>query len=100
MKDTCLGMREDLVDRRVPTIYRDRTPGLMPPEAIEGLFSTYLGSLSSPTAYGAPGMGSTLFMVDPEWDLTFVCLTLGLLEESYSVERFQRLCDLVQSAAE
>jgi len=37
MKDTALGLRNDLRDRRVPVVYRDRTPGLFDPDALEGM---------------------------------------------------------------
>jgi CubicO group peptidase (beta-lactamase class C family) len=56
------------------------------------------GSLNSPRSYGGFGAGSTGFWVDPERDLTFVMLTTGLMEESRSFERFQRISDLVVSA--
>lgn len=64
----------------------------------EGIFPTYFGTMASPGTFGGIGAGSTLFWVDPERDLTFVCLTTGLLEESHSVDRFQRLSDLVHAA--
>jgi CubicO group peptidase (beta-lactamase class C family) len=63
-----------------------------------GIFPTYFGTMASPGTFGGIGAGSTLFWVDPERDLTFVCLTAGLLEESRSLERFQRLSDLVLAA--
>jgi CubicO group peptidase (beta-lactamase class C family) len=63
-----------------------------------GIFSTYFGTMASSGTFGGVGAGSTLFWVDPERDLTFVCLTAGLLEESRSMERFQRLSDLVFAA--
>jgi len=63
-----------------------------------GIFPTYFGTLASPGTFGGIGAGSALFWVDPERDLTFVCLTAGLLEESHSLERFQRLSDLVHAA--
>lgn len=63
-----------------------------------GIFPTYFGTMASPGTFGGIGAGSTLFWVDPERDLTFVCLTAGLLEESHSLERFQRLSDLVHAA--
>lgn len=37
MTSTVLGARVDLAPRRVPVRVRDRTPGLFPPEALEGL---------------------------------------------------------------
>jgi CubicO group peptidase (beta-lactamase class C family) len=65
----------------------------------EGLYPTYFGSMASPGTFGAMGAGSTLFWVDPEREMTFVCLTAGLLEETNSCDRFQRLSDLALSAA-
>jgi len=64
----------------------------------EGIFPTYFGTMASPGTFGGIGAGSTIFWVDPDRDLTFVCLTTGLLEESHSVDRFQRLSDLVFAA--
>jgi CubicO group peptidase (beta-lactamase class C family) len=64
----------------------------------EGLFPTPLGLTTSPRTFAGLGAGSTLFWVDPERDLTFVCLTAGLLEEVASECRFQRLSDLVVAA--
>lgn len=63
-----------------------------------GIFPTYFGTLASPGTFGGMGAGSTLFWVDPERDVTFVCLTSGLLEESHNIERCQRLSDLVLAA--
>jgi CubicO group peptidase (beta-lactamase class C family) len=37
MRDTSMGLRADLADRRVPVVARDRSPGLFEPEALEGL---------------------------------------------------------------
>jgi CubicO group peptidase (beta-lactamase class C family) len=59
-----------------------------------GLFPTYFGTLNSPEAYGHPGLGSTFYWVDPVYGMTFVGLTAGLMEESRSMERFQRLSDI------
>jgi CubicO group peptidase (beta-lactamase class C family) len=63
-----------------------------------GIFPHWFGNLNSPGAFGSVGAGSTVFWVDAERGLTFVCLTAGLLEETRSVDRFQRLSDLVCSA--
>ena len=187
MHDTALGLRSDLVGRKVPVVVRDRREGLFPPEVLEGfnvmlqedteipggggvgtaadifrlaemlrrggaldgsrvlspavirlaatnhtglkpnslwhyaregrgwaafpaflglgffvrgtgIFPTYFGTLASPDTFGAVGAGSTLFWIDPKRDITFVCLTAGALEESYSLERFQCLSDLVLAA--
>ncbi len=57
------------------------------------------GTLSTPRAFGNHGAGSTLFWIDPELDMTFVCLTTRLLPEADNVERFQRLSDIAISAA-
>jgi CubicO group peptidase (beta-lactamase class C family) len=64
-----------------------------------GIFPTYFGTLASAGTFGGVGAGATLFWVDPARDLTFVCLTAGGLEEANSMERFQRLSDLVLAAA-
>jgi CubicO group peptidase (beta-lactamase class C family) len=60
-----------------------------------GIFPTPFGTLASPGTFGHPGAGSTIYWVDPERALTFVLLTAGLIEETRSVERFQRVADLV-----
>jgi CubicO group peptidase (beta-lactamase class C family) len=65
-----------------------------------GIQPTYFGTMASPATFGAMGAGSTVFWVDPERGITFVCLTTGLLEESYSCDRFQRLSDLALAAAD
>jgi CubicO group peptidase (beta-lactamase class C family) len=58
------------------------------------------GTLASPRTFGHAGAGSALFWVDPKLDLTFVCLTAGVMNEADNVERFQRLSDLAIAAAE
>lgn len=57
------------------------------------------GTLASPRTFGNFGAGSTLFWVDPELDMTFVCLTTKLMAEPDNFERFQRLSDIALSAA-
>jgi CubicO group peptidase (beta-lactamase class C family) len=64
----------------------------------EGVFPTPMGHLASPQTYSGQGAGSTLFWVDPVRDVTFVCLTAGVMEDSDSILRFQRLSDLVLRA--
>ena len=59
----------------------------------EGMIPTYCGQLASPSAYGAMGAGTTNYWVDPERNMTMVCLTTGFLEEANSAIRFQRLSD-------
>jgi CubicO group peptidase (beta-lactamase class C family) len=56
------------------------------------------GTLASPGSYGNYGAGTTLFWVDPERDLTFVCLSAGVMESNANVERFQKLSDIAISA--
>ena len=65
----------------------------------EGIFPTPFGATSSPGTFGGLGAGSTMFWVDPERDVTFVCLTTGTLEDSKNFERMHRLSDLALAAA-
>ncbi len=58
-----------------------------------------LGTLTSPGTFGNYGAGSTLFWVDPALDMTFVCLTAGVMQAAPNIERFQRLSDIAASAA-
>lgn len=64
----------------------------------EGLFPTPFGSLATPRTFGGVGAGSTTFFVDPVRDLFYAFLSTGLIEESRSMERHQRLADLVHAA--
>jgi len=187
MKSTSLSLRPDLVSRRVPVVVRDRTAGIIPPEALEsinvmhsesfemagggalgtahdlfrwaealrrggdldgarilspallklavtnhtgsevnhifdamceargwdqfpaylglgfflrgeGIFPMPFGVTASNDTFGGLGAGSTMFWVDPQRDLIFVCLTTGILEDSRNFERLQRLSDLVLAA--
>jgi CubicO group peptidase (beta-lactamase class C family) len=58
------------------------------------------GTLTSPSTFGNYGAGSALFWVDPERNVTFVCLTAGVMESNDNIERFQRLSDIAIGAAE
>ena len=60
----------------------------------EGMIPTYFGHLSSPETFGAFGAGSTNMWVDPTREMIMVCLTTGILEETNSAARFQRLSDI------
>jgi len=64
----------------------------------EGVFTAPFGTLASPGTFGHLGAGTAMYWVDPARELIFVCLTAGAMEESYSMERFQRLSDLVHAA--
>ena len=57
------------------------------------------GTLASPRTFGSHGAGSTIFWVDPESGITFVCLTAGLIDEAENIIRFQRLSDIAHAAA-
>jgi CubicO group peptidase (beta-lactamase class C family) len=187
MEDTSLSLRADLKDRRVPAVWRDTRPGIIPPAAITsingmqhesfempgggalgtahdlfvfadalrrggrrggvrilsralcelaltnqtgdevnhifdgmceargwepfpaflglgfflrgtGLFPMPFGATASPGSFGGLGAGSTMFCVDPERELVFVCLTAGVLEDSTNFERMARLSDLALAA--
>jgi CubicO group peptidase (beta-lactamase class C family) len=58
-----------------------------------------LGTLTSPETFGNYGAGSVVYWIDPEQDVTFVALTAGLLAQAQNIQRFQRLSDIVISAA-
>jgi CubicO group peptidase (beta-lactamase class C family) len=57
------------------------------------------GTLSSPGTFGNYGAGSALYWVDPARQLTFVCLSAGVMNSLDNIERFQRLSDIAVSAA-
>ena len=63
-----------------------------------GVFHHLFGTLASPETFGNYGAGSTLFWVDPERDVSFACLTAGVMTQADNIERFQKLSDLVLSA--
>jgi CubicO group peptidase (beta-lactamase class C family) len=65
----------------------------------EGLYHHQFGTLATPRTFGNYGAGSTLFWVDPARELTFVCLTAGVLDQAPNVVRFQRLSDMAHAAA-
>jgi len=56
------------------------------------------GQFASPGTFGGIGTGSNCFWIDPDRELTYVFLSAGLMEDSYSWERHQRYSDLVHSA--
>jgi CubicO group peptidase (beta-lactamase class C family) len=56
------------------------------------------GTLTSAGTFGNYGAGSALYWIDPERDLTFVCLSAGVMDSTSNIERFQRLSDIAVSA--
>ena len=64
----------------------------------EGIHPTMFGTLASPRTFGGFGAGSSVFWIDPVRDVSYAFLSSGLMEDSYSLERHQRLSDLVLSA--
>ncbi|HEX7406664.1 MAG TPA: serine hydrolase domain-containing protein [Candidatus Binatia bacterium] len=64
----------------------------------EGIHPTPFGTLASPETFGGLGAGSTCFWIDPIRDLSYVFMSSGLMEDSYSIERHQKLSDLVFAA--
>jgi CubicO group peptidase (beta-lactamase class C family) len=63
-----------------------------------GLAPNMFGTFPSPRTFGNYGAGSTLFWVDPASQVTFVCLTAGVLAHAPNIERFHRLSDMVAAA--
>jgi CubicO group peptidase (beta-lactamase class C family) len=63
-----------------------------------GHYMTGAGQTASPRAFYAVGGGSTMWMVDPARDLTFVFLCAGLLDGLDHLQRLQRLSDLALAA--
>ena len=57
------------------------------------------GTLTTPRTFGNYGSGSTLFWVDPESGVSFVCVSAGIMQQAPNIERFQRLSDIAASAA-
>jgi CubicO group peptidase (beta-lactamase class C family) len=88
---------------------RGREEGLDPAPAYIGLgFSLrgtalchhMFGTLASPRTFGNYGAGTSLFWVDPERDITFACLTAGVMGHNANMRRFQKLADMVLAAAD
>jgi CubicO group peptidase (beta-lactamase class C family) len=88
---------------------RGREEGIEPAPAYIGLgFSLrgtalchhMFGTLASPRTFGNYGAGTSLFWVDPERDITFACLTAGVMGHNANMRRFQKLSDMVLSAAQ
>jgi CubicO group peptidase (beta-lactamase class C family) len=65
----------------------------------EAICHLHFGTLTSPRTFGNMGAGSSIFWVDPARDVTFVCLSAGVMNEALNMARFQRLSDIAISAA-
>ncbi|HEY5210077.1 MAG TPA: serine hydrolase domain-containing protein [Stellaceae bacterium] len=65
----------------------------------EALTRNLFGTLATPRTFGNQGAGSTLYWIDPDLGISFVCLTIGILDDGENMERFQRLSDIAISAA-
>jgi CubicO group peptidase (beta-lactamase class C family) len=87
---------------------RGRAEGLVPAPAYIGLgFSMrgeelchhMFGTLASPGTFGNYGAGTSLFWVDPVRDITFACLSAGVMEHNANMRRFQKIADIIHSAA-
>ena len=64
-----------------------------------GIHHALYGTLASPGTFGNYGAGTSLFWVDPEREITFAFLSAGVMGGAANIERFQRLSDIVISAA-
>ena len=64
-----------------------------------GIHHAIYGTLCSPETFGNYGAGSVLFWVDPVREITFAFLSAGVMSQAQNIERFQRICDIVTSAA-
>ena len=64
-----------------------------------GVHHAIYGTLCSPETFGNYGAGSALFWVDPVREITFAFLSAGVMSQAQNIERFQRICDIVTSAA-
>lgn len=63
-----------------------------------GIHLSPFGTLASPGTFGALGIGSMVYWVDPERELSVVMLTVGLLGQYNNYSRFQRWSDMLIAA--
>ena len=82
-------------DRLIDALAADWTRALRG----QGLHHAIYGTLCSPETFGNYGAGSALFWVDPVREITFAFLSAGVMGQAQNIERFQRICDIVTSAA-
>lgn len=66
----------------------------------EGNYLTPLGYTASPRAIGALGGGSTVWMMDPERDLTVSFMSAGFIDGLQHADRCSRINDLALAACE
>ena len=64
-----------------------------------GIHHALYGTLASPETFGNYGAGSALFWVDPVREITFSFLSAGVMNSDTNIERFQRISDVLISAA-
>lgn len=64
----------------------------------QGRHLSAAGQLASAEAFYAVGRGSTMWMVDPQRELSFVFLSAGVIEGLAHIERLSRLSDRVLAA--
>ena len=64
-----------------------------------GIHHALYGTLASPETFGNYGAGSALFWVDPIREITFSFLSAGVMNSDTNIERFQRISDVLISAA-
>ena len=64
-----------------------------------GVHHALYGTLASPETFGNYGAGTSLFWVDPVREITFSFLSAGVMNSDTNIERFQRLSDVLISAA-
>jgi CubicO group peptidase (beta-lactamase class C family) len=65
----------------------------------DGIHHALYGTLASPETFGNYGAGTSLFWVDPVREITFAFLSSGVMNSAENIERFQRLSDILISAA-
>ncbi|RMJ12520.1 hypothetical protein CDV36_007849 [Fusarium kuroshium] len=66
----------------------------------EGHFLTGAGYTASPRAFYAIGGGSTMWMVDPDRDLSVCFLSAGFIEGLHHLERLSKINDLALAACD
>ncbi|HEX7955228.1 MAG TPA: serine hydrolase domain-containing protein, partial [Burkholderiales bacterium] len=64
----------------------------------EKIVPSQYGTLTNVGTFGNNGAGSSIFWVDPVADVSFVCLTSGVMHEWANIGRFQRYSDMVACA--